>query len=75
MGHDDAENSLGREVWGCYDFFAFVALVTPLDSKEGAASTRLRPLFVVRLEAVGEQQIAHIKESKRSERTRNSEVV
>jgi hypothetical protein len=75
MRHGDAENLLGAKVWECYYFFAFVALVTPLDSMEGAASTRLRPLFVVRLEAVGEQQIAHIKESKRSERTRNSEVV
>jgi hypothetical protein len=42
----------------CYPVFAFVALVTPLDSMKGAASHTCCPFFVVRLEAVERHQIA-----------------
>jgi hypothetical protein len=46
------KTSLGGSAKLCYSFIAFVALVTPLDSFEGAASSHLPPLFAVRLEAV-----------------------
>jgi hypothetical protein len=36
--YGDDENSIGREWKMWYGGFAFVALVTPLDSIEGAAS-------------------------------------
>jgi cold shock protein len=39
-----ATNSLGCGSKPCYVCAAFVALVTPLDSIEGAASSHLRPL-------------------------------
>jgi cold shock protein len=38
--------SLGEFIKACYVLSAFVALVTPLDSIEGAASSHLRPLLL-----------------------------
>jgi CspA family cold shock protein len=38
--------SLGEFIKPCYVLSAFVALVTPLDSIEGAASSHLRPLLL-----------------------------
>jgi hypothetical protein len=43
--------SLGEFIKACYVLSAFVALVTPLDSIEGAASS-LAASFALRLEAV-----------------------
>jgi hypothetical protein len=39
-------NSLGSALKTCYVWAAFVALVTPLDSIEGAASSHLRPFLL-----------------------------
>jgi hypothetical protein len=43
---------LGQRAKTCYAYAAFVALVTPLDSIEGAASSKLAASFALRLEAV-----------------------
>jgi hypothetical protein len=53
-----AKIPLGQKKEMCYDVFAFVALVKPLESFKGAASPNLRPLCVLRLEAVERHQIA-----------------
>jgi hypothetical protein len=49
---EGAKIPLGSALESCYCWFAFVALVTPLDSIEGAASSKLAASFALRLEAV-----------------------
>src|ERR1700728_278159 len=65
---------LGQHLKTCYAWAAFVALVTPLDSIEGAASSHLRPLLLY-----GWRRSRTTNSLKRrkyiSERTRNSKVV
>src|SRR5271170_6318526 len=69
-----ATNSLGLRPKPCYVGLAFVALVTPLDSIEGAASSHLQPLSLY-----GWRRSRSTNSLKRrkyiSERTRNSKVV
>jgi hypothetical protein len=45
-------NSIDSWPDACYGRDAFVALVTPLESIEGAASEKLAAFFALRLEAV-----------------------
>src|ERR1700690_4564122 len=69
-----SKNSLGSSGKACYVLSAFVALVTPLDSIEGAASSHFRPLL--RYGWRGSRSTNSLKRRKNiSERTRNSEVV
>src|SRR5690349_5056520 len=69
------ENSLVGGVKACYVWPAFVALVTPLDSFEGAASSNLRPLSLYGWRRSRSTNSLKKKSEYISERTRNSEVV
>src|ERR1700719_152137 len=66
--------SLGEFIKACYVLSAFVALVTPLDSIEGAASSHLRPLLLYGWRRSRSTNSLR-KRKYISERTRNSEVV
>src|SRR5690242_20841543 len=70
-----AENLLVGRGKACYVWPAFVALVTPLDSFEGAASSNLRPLSLYGWRRSRSTNSLKKKSEYISERTRNSEVV
>ena len=70
-----AENLLVGKGKACYVWPAFVALVTPLDSFEGAASSNLRPLSLYGWRRSRSTNSLKKKSEYISERTRNSEVV
>src|ERR1700720_2627401 len=65
---------LGQHAKTCYAQAAFVALVTPLDSIEGAASSHLRPLLLYGWRRSRTTNSLKTRKYIR-ERTRNSKVV